>query len=78
MALQALVFLNCDYRSIKDTIKSIGKVKGVIESHVTSGAYDAILKVETGTENELRHVIKNVAAVSGVIAIVTSIVIGAR
>ena len=78
MALQALVFLNCDYRLIKDTIKSIGKVKGVIESHATSGAYDAILKVETGTENELRHVIKNVAAVSGVIAIVTSIVIGVR
>ena len=78
MALQALVFLNCDYRLLKDAIKAIGKIKGVIESNATSGAYDAILKVETQTENELRNVIKNVAAVSGVIAIVTSIVIGAR
>ena len=76
--MQALVFLNCDFRSLKDTVKSIGKIKGVIESHATSGAYDAILKVETETESELRYIIKNVAAVSGVIAIVTSIVVGVR
>lgn len=76
--MQALVFLNCDFRSLKDTVSAIGKIKGVIESHATSGAYDAILKVETETENELRHIIKNVAAVSGVIAIVTSIVVGVR
>ena len=36
------------------------------------------MKVETGNENELKHVIKSVAAVSGVIAIVTSIVVGVR
>ena len=78
MTLQALMFLNCDYRLLKDTVKAIGKIKGVIESNATSGAYDAILKVETASENELRHVIKSVAAVSGVIAIVTSIIVGAR
>lgn len=78
MTLQALVFLNCDYRSIKETIRAIGRITGVMESHATSGAYDAILKVETHTENELRNVIKNVAAVSGVIAIVTSIVMGVK
>ena len=78
MALLALVFLNCDYRCLKDTIKAIGKIKGVIESNATSGAYDAILKVKTESEGELRNVIKSVTTVSGVIAIVTSIVIGAK
>ena len=78
MALQALVFLNCDYRLMKDAVKAINRIKGVIESHATSGAYEAILKVETGSENELKHVIKSVAGVSGVIVIVTSIVIGVR
>jgi DNA-binding Lrp family transcriptional regulator len=78
MALHALLFLNCDYRVLKETVKAIGKIKGVRESNATSGAYDAVLKVETRSENELRQVIKSVAAVSGVVAIVTSIVIGAR
>lgn len=77
MAL-ALVFVNCDYRSLSKTIKALKKVKGVIESNATSGAYDAILKVKASSETELGSVVKNVAAVSGVIAIVTSIVIGVK
>jgi hypothetical protein len=74
----ALVFVNCDYKGLSHTIKALKRVKGVIESNATSGAYDAILKVKANSETELGRVVRNVAAVSGVIAIVTSIVIGVK
>lgn len=74
----ALVFLNCDYRCLSSTIKALGKVKGVIESNATNGTYDAILKVKAESEGELGRVIRSVATVSGVLAIVTSIVVGLK
>lgn len=74
----ALVFINCDYQSVSNTIKALKKIKGVVESNPTSGAYDAVLKVKAGSETELGKIVRNVGMVSGVIAIVTSIVVGAK
>lgn len=74
----ALVFVNCDYKGLSHTIKALKRVKGVIESNPTSGAYDAILKITANSDSELGKVVRNVAAVSGVIAIVTSIVVGVK
>ncbi len=74
----ALIFVSCDYVSLSKTMKVLKKVRGVIESNATSGAYDAILKVKANSEAELGNIVRNVAAVSGVIAIVTSIVVGVK
>ncbi len=74
----ALVFVNCDYKGLSHTIKALKRVKGVIESNPTSGAYDAILKITANSDSELGKIVRNVAAVSGVIAIVTSIVVGVK
>lgn len=75
---KALVFVNCDYRTLSATISALRKVKGVIETNATNGLYDAVLKVNVSNETELGRVIRNVATVAGVIGIVTSIVMGVK
>lgn len=75
---RALVFVNCDYRTLSATINALRKVKGVIETNATNGLYDAVLKVNASNETELGRVIRNVATVAGVVGIVTSIVMGVK
>lgn len=70
----ALVFVNCDPEKSSGTEKRVRQLRGVIESHSTSGAYDMILKVTAKSEAELRDVIKSVTKVSGIASILTSIV----
>lgn len=70
----ALCLIKCDYQSVENTLKSIRNVKGVIESHATSGPYDAILKVKADSQDELRSIVKNIGTISGVFAILTAIV----
>lgn len=70
----ALVFVNCYPDSASRAEKRVREVKGVVESHSTSGAYDMILKVKTKNVAELRKTIKNMAAVAGIGSILTSIV----
>lgn len=70
----ALVFVNCIPERIADAEKKVREVKGVIESHATSGAYDLVLKVKTRDEKELRQTIKNMTMVSGIGSVLTSIV----
>lgn len=70
----ALCLVKCDYQSVKDTLKSINKVKGVVESHQTSGPYDMILKVKAASDTELRSIVRNVGTVSGVLAVLTTII----
>lgn len=70
----ALCLIKCDYQSASNTLQSIKKVKGVIESHHTSGAYDMILKVKAGSDTELRSIVRNLSTVSGVLAVLTAII----
>lgn len=70
----ALVFVNCYPDRVSSAEKKVREVKGVVESHPTSGAYDIVLKVKTKNEAELRDTIKNMATVSGIGSILTSIV----
>lgn len=70
----ALVFVNCFPERAADAEKKVREVKGVVASHTTTGAYDIVLKVKTKNEAELRETIKNMATVSGIGSILTSIV----
>jgi DNA-binding Lrp family transcriptional regulator len=72
----AFIFVNCDVDKGGAAEKSVKKVRGVVESHETSGAYDIILKVKADTESELRDIIRNIRKVTGVGAAITSIVYG--
>ena len=69
----ALVFVNCIPERASDAEKKVREVKGVIESHATTGPYDMVLKVKTKNEKELRNTIRNMAMISGIGAILTSI-----
>lgn len=70
----ALVFVKCYPERAASAERKVREVKGVVESHPTAGAYDIILKVKTRNEAELRKAVKNVATVSGIGSILTSIV----
>lgn len=70
----ALVFVNCDHERTSNAEKRVKEIEGVVESHSTSGAYDMILKVKARSEAELCDIIRNVTKVSGIAAILTSIV----
>lgn len=72
----AFIFVNCNVDEGSRAERNVKKVRGVVESHYTSGAYDMILKVKAETESELRDIIKNVRRVTGVGAAITSIVYG--
>lgn len=53
--------------------KKVREVKGVVESHPTTGAYDMVLKSKVRNEGELREVVRGVATVSRIGSILTSI-----
>jgi DNA-binding Lrp family transcriptional regulator len=72
----AFIFVNCLADEGSKAEKNVKKVRGVVESHYTTGAYDMILKVKADTEAELREIIKNVKKVAGIGAAITSIVYG--
>lgn len=72
----AFIFVNCNVDAGSPPEDSVKNVKGVLESHYTSGAYDMILKVKAETESELREIIKSIRKVTGVGAATTSIVYG--
>lgn len=70
----AFVFVNCLSQEASVFGKKVKRVKGVLESHPTSGAFDMILKVKADTEAELHDIISNVKKVAGIAAAITSIV----
>jgi DNA-binding Lrp family transcriptional regulator len=70
----ALVFVKCYPERVSSAERKVREVRGVVESHPTTGAYDIILKVKTRNEAELRTAVRNVATVSGIGSILTSIV----
>lgn len=72
----AFIFVNCNMDTGNPAEQGMKKVRGVVESHSTSGAYDMILKVKAETESELKDIIRNVRKVTGVGAAITSIVYG--
>jgi DNA-binding Lrp family transcriptional regulator len=74
----ALVFVKCYPDKVSSAEKKVREVKGVVESHPTTGAYDMVLKVKTKDEKELRNTIRNVALISGIGSILTSIVYNIR
>jgi DNA-binding Lrp family transcriptional regulator len=55
-------------------LEGVKKIKGVVESHETTGPYDAILKVKAQSQAELGRIVKTLGTVSGVLAVLTTIV----
>jgi DNA-binding Lrp family transcriptional regulator len=70
----ALVFVKCYPERASSAEKKAREVKGVVESHPTTGPYDMVLKIKTKDEKELRNTIRNVSLISGIGSILTSIV----
>jgi hypothetical protein len=71
----ALVYVNCTPEGQNRAVKDLTRIDGIVESYVTSGAYDAIIKIKADTESELREVIKAIKKTSGICSAITSIVL---
>ena len=53
----AYVPINCELGSEEEIIKQLKNLEGVIEVHVTFGAYDILAKIESSTVEMLRETI---------------------
>jgi DNA-binding Lrp family transcriptional regulator len=53
----ACVLINCELGSEDVVIFELKSVEGVIEAHGTFGAYDILVKVESGQVDSLREII---------------------
>jgi DNA-binding Lrp family transcriptional regulator len=45
--MKAYVLIKIHAGDVKDVVKSLRKVDGVVEAHMTFGPYDAVVEVET-------------------------------
>lgn len=71
----AFVFVNCisDEQAVQ-VEKELKDVQGVLESNLTTGIYDLLLKVQAEGELGLEEVMKKIKAISGVTSTMTSII----
>ena len=53
----AYVLINCELGSEEAIISQLNTLEGIIEVHVTFGAYDILAKIESSTVEALRETI---------------------
>jgi 2-isopropylmalate synthase len=70
----AFVFVNCGTGQNEGVAGSVKDIPGVLETNLTTGIYDLILKVQAGDEHKLEDVIKSIKAIAGVASTMTSII----
>lgn len=51
--MKAFALINIRTGEVRDVVKQLAKVEGVIEAHTTFGPYDAIAIIETEDLNQL-------------------------
>jgi DNA-binding Lrp family transcriptional regulator len=71
---KAFVFLNCDIGSLDTIIDELLTMNGVSYAHRTQGVYDIIVKLESGSQEELRNIIVKMRRIDAVHSSLTLIV----
>ena len=71
----AFVFAECEEGQTSAAKRSADKIQGVKEAHsVSGGGFDLVLKVHAKDEQSLNGVLGAIKRISGIAAVVTSIV----
>jgi hypothetical protein len=71
---KAFVLLNCDGGSEDTIIDELLTINGVSDAHKTQGVYDIIIKLELGSQEELRKAILKIRRIDAVHSSLTLIV----
>lgn len=73
--LVAFVMLKADPQKYPETLEGIKAINDICEIYDVTGNYYAILKVRTGSREELRSIIDKLGLIDGVISTETAIVL---
>jgi DNA-binding Lrp family transcriptional regulator len=57
--MKAFVLINIRAGEIRDVLRQLGRVEGVLESHMTFGPYDAIAIIQASDINHLGRILSN-------------------
>ena len=54
----AFVLLQCDEQSERNILEEIERINEVKETHQTFGPYDAVVKIETTSPNQIKQIFR--------------------
>ncbi len=57
--MKAFVLVNTRTGEIRDVVRQLARVEGVIEAHMTFGPYDAIAIIQASDINHLGRILSN-------------------
>ena len=70
--MKAFVLVNTRTGEIRDVVRQLARVEGVIEAHMTFGPYDAIAIIQASDINHLGRILSNaIQPIPGVTATLT-------
>ena len=70
--MKAFVLVNTRTGEIRDVVRQLARVEGVVEAHMTFGPYDAIAIIQASDINHLGRILSNaIQPIPGVTATLT-------
>jgi DNA-binding Lrp family transcriptional regulator len=74
--MKAYVLVNIRTGDVKEVVKNLRRVQGVIEAHMTFGPYDAVAVIETGDINGVGTILANaIQPIPGVLETLTCLAV---
>jgi DNA-binding Lrp family transcriptional regulator len=75
-AMKAYVLINVRAGGIRDVVRGLRQVEGVVEAHMTFGPYDVVAVVQASDINHLGNILAaNIQTVSGVLETLTCLAV---
>ena len=74
--MKAYILIKIRTGEVKDVIRSLKKVEGVIEAHMTFGPYDVVATVQTSDINHLGHLVASeIQPIPGILDTLTCMIV---
>jgi DNA-binding Lrp family transcriptional regulator len=74
--MKAYVLVNIRTGDVKDVVKNLRRVQGVIEAHMTFGPYDAVAVIETDDINGVGSILASeIQPIPGVLETLTCLAV---
>lgn len=71
---KAFILLNCDLGTEDETIKELLTIAGISFAYKTRGVYDIVVKLNLGSEDELRSTAQKIRRINNVRSSLTMLV----
>jgi DNA-binding Lrp family transcriptional regulator len=74
--MKAYVLVNIRTGEVKEVVKNLRRVQGVVEANMTFGPYDAVAVIETGDINEVGTILANaIQPIPGILETLTCLAV---